>query len=97
LDILAIPALKELTHLPVIVDPSHSCGRRSLVPAASRAAIAAGADGIIIEVHPNPGSAISDGDQSINFEVFNNLMKDLYRLSEVMNKKWAVKNRKMTI
>jgi 3-deoxy-7-phosphoheptulonate synthase len=97
LDILAIPALKELTHLPVIADPSHSCGRRSLVPAASRAAIAAGADGIIIEVHPDPDSAISDGEQSISFEVFNNLMKDFYRFSEVMNKKWGVKNRKITI
>ena len=97
LDILAIPSLKELTHLPVIADPSHSCGRRSLVPAASRAAIAAGADGIIIEVHPDPKSAISDGEQSVSLEVFNTLMRDLYSLSEVMNKKWSINNKKITI
>ena len=61
LDILAVPSLKELTHLPVIVDPSHSSGKSSLVAAASKAAIAAGADGIFLETHPNPSRAKSDG------------------------------------
>ncbi|MFC2103409.1 3-deoxy-7-phosphoheptulonate synthase [Bacteroidota bacterium] len=96
LDVLAIPSLKELTHLPVIVDPSHSCGRSSLIPSASRAALAAGADGLIIEVHPDPESALSDGEQSISFEVFNNLMKDFRGLTELMNKK-MITNRKVTV
>src|SRR5918994_200417 len=65
LDITAIPALKEMTHLPVIVDPSHAPGRRSLVPALSMAAAAAGADGIIVEVHPAPEDAICDGPQQL--------------------------------
>jgi 3-deoxy-7-phosphoheptulonate synthase len=65
LDITAIPALKEMTHLPVIVDPSHAPGRRSLVPALSMAAAAAGADGIIVEVHPEPEEAICDGPQQL--------------------------------
>jgi 3-deoxy-7-phosphoheptulonate synthase len=66
LDITAIPALKEMTHLPVIVDPSHAPGRRSLVPALSMAAAAAGADGIIVEVHPEPEEAICDGPQQLH-------------------------------
>src|SRR4051794_31172479 len=65
LDITAVPMLKELTHLPVIVDPSHAPGRRSLVPALSMAAAAAGADGIIVEVHPSPEDAICDGPQQL--------------------------------
>src|SRR6185437_191065 len=65
LDITAIPALKEMTHLPVIVDPSHAPGRRSLVPALSMAAAAAGADGIIVEVHPEPEEAICDAAQQL--------------------------------
>jgi 3-deoxy-7-phosphoheptulonate synthase len=85
-DVLAIPALKELTHLPVIVDPSHSSGRRSLVPAASRAAIAAGADGLIIEVHPDPETALSDGGQSLSFEDFKLLMKEVSDLAELFKK-----------
>jgi 3-deoxy-7-phosphoheptulonate synthase len=85
-DVLAIPALKELTHLPVIVDPSHSSGRRSLVPAASKAAIAAGADGLIIEVHPDPETALSDGGQSLSFEDFNLLMKDVSDLAALFKK-----------
>ncbi|MGD8306989.1 MAG: 3-deoxy-7-phosphoheptulonate synthase [Ignavibacteria bacterium] len=79
-DVLAIPALKELTHLPVIVDPSHSSGRSSLVSSAGKAAIAAGADGLIVEVHPEPLKALSDGGQSICFEDFSNLMKDVSNL-----------------
>jgi len=87
LDILAVPSLKELTHLPVIVDPSHSSGKSSLVAAASKAAIAAGADGLLIEVHPDPINALSDGEQSINTVQFDVLMHDLTSLAKVMNKK----------
>lgn len=86
LDILAVPALKELTHLPVIVDPSHSTGKSSLVPAASKAAVAAGADGLLIEVHPSPENAFSDGDQSLDIQGFDTLMQDLNALAKVMNK-----------
>jgi 3-deoxy-7-phosphoheptulonate synthase len=87
LDILAVPALKELTHLPVIVDPSHSTGKASLVPSASKAALAAGADGLIIEVHPNPEKAFSDGEQSLDFDSFEKLMKELNELAKVVGKK----------
>ena len=87
LDILAVPSLKELTHLPVIVDPSHSTGKRSLVPSASKAALAAGADGLIIEVHPNPEKAFSDGEQSLDLVSFEKLMKELYELAKVIGKK----------
>jgi 3-deoxy-7-phosphoheptulonate synthase len=86
LDILAIPSLKELTHLPVIVDPSHSAGKSSLVPSAAKAAIAAGADGLIIEVHPNPQNALSDGQQSIDFHTFEKLMKEIKKLATVFEK-----------
>ena len=87
LDILAVPALKELTHLPVIVDPSHSTGKSSLVPAASKAALAAGADGLMIEVHPDPPSSYSDGDQSIDIPTFDKLMKDLSEMANILGKK----------
>ena len=76
-DITAIPALNELTHLPVILDPSHATGRRSLVPALSRAGVAIGADGLIVEVHPAPEKAISDGAQSLDLAQFQKMMKDL--------------------
>ena len=87
LDILAVPALKELTHLPKIVDPSHSTGKSSLVPAASKAALAAGADGLMIEVHPDPPSSYSDGDQSIDIPTFDKLMKDLSEMANLLGKK----------
>ena len=87
LDILAVPALKELTHLPVIVDPSHSSGRSSLVGPASKAALAVGADGILIEVHPNPAAALSDGGQSLDPPAFLVLMSELRSLAVVMGKK----------
>lgn len=86
LDILAVPALKELTHLPIIVDPSHSAGRSSLVAAASKAAVAAGADGILIEVHPNPEDALSDGYQAIDPPAFLQLMKELKDLAPVVGR-----------
>jgi 3-deoxy-7-phosphoheptulonate synthase len=89
-DVLAIPALKELTHLPVIVDPSHSSGRRSLVTSACKAAIAAGADGLIVEVHPEPETALSDGRQSLSFEDFKLLMKDVSALAELFKKQLII-------
>jgi len=76
-DITAIPALNELTHLPVILDPSHATGRRSLVPALSRAGVAIGADGLIVEAHPAPEKAISDGAQSLDLAQFQRMMNDL--------------------
>ena len=76
-DIAAIPALNELTHLPVILDPSHATGKRSLVPALARAGVAIGADGLIVEVHPAPEKAISDGAQSLDLAQFEKMMKEL--------------------
>ena len=76
-DITAIPALNELTHLPVILDPSHATGRRSLVPALARAGVAIGADGLIVEVHPAPEKAISDGAQSLDLAQFSKMMGEL--------------------
>ena len=70
LDLMAVPVLKELTHLPVIVDPSHAAGRRDLVLPMSLAAAAAGADGIIVEVHPNPDEAICDAAQQLRADEF---------------------------
>jgi len=77
LDINAVPLLKQLTHLPVVVDPSHATGKWELVAATSRAAVAAGADGLIIEVHPHPEQALSDGAQSLKPEVFRSLMEQV--------------------
>ena len=76
-DIAAIPALNELTHLPVILDPSHATGKRSLVPALARAGVAIGADALIVEVHPAPEKAISDGAQSLDLAQFEKMMKEL--------------------
>jgi len=76
-DITAIPALNELTHLPVILDPSHATGKRSLVPALARAGVAIGADGLLVEVHPAPEKAISDGAQSLDLGQFQKMMQDL--------------------
>jgi len=77
LDISAVAVIKESCHLPVIVDPSHSTGHRAYVPAVAKAAVAAGADGIIIEVHPSPEDACSDGPQSLRFNEFRELMDEL--------------------
>src|SRR5215469_1950199 len=76
-DIAAIPVLNELTHLPVILDPSHATGKRSLVPAISRAGVAVGADGLIVEVHPCPEKAVSDGAQSLTLADFDRMMRSL--------------------
>ena len=76
-DIGAIAALSEMTHLPVILDPSHAAGKRSLVPALARAGVAVGADGLIVEMHPNPEKAVSDGAQSLDPKQFAKMMADL--------------------
>ncbi len=77
LDISSIPVIKKHSHLPVIVDPSHSTGHRDYVPAVARAAVAAGADGIIVEVHPSPENALSDGIQSLSFAEFREMMDSI--------------------
>jgi 3-deoxy-7-phosphoheptulonate synthase len=76
-DISAVPVLNELTHLPVILDPSHAAGKRSLIPALSRAGVAIGADGLIVEVHPCPEKAVSDGAQSLTLADFGRMMNEL--------------------
>ena len=77
LDLSVIPPLKELSHLPVIVDPSHATGNRAYVPAMAKAALAGGADGLMIEVHPRPDQALSDGAQTLDFEQFEELLAAL--------------------
>ncbi len=82
LDLSVIPPAKSLSHLPILVDPSHGTGKRDYVPAMARAALAAGADGLLIEIHPNPDRALSDGAQSLDFAAFSKLMESLRRLAE---------------
>lgn len=84
LDLSAVVAVKELSHLPVIVDPSHGTGRRSMVSPMAKAAIAVGADGLIIEVHPHPEVALCDGDQSLTPAEFNMVMDEIRRMSEIL-------------
>jgi 3-deoxy-7-phosphoheptulonate synthase len=86
LDINAIPVLKSLSHLPVVVDPSHGTGKREYVAAVSRAAIAAGADGLIIEVHPKPEEALSDGAQSLRPHEFDALIEDLRKVAQAVGR-----------
>ena len=86
LDINAVPTLKQLTHLPVIVDPSHGTGRWELVEPVSRAAIAAGADGLIVEVHPEPAAALSDGAQSLKPGTFTALVQSVRRIAEAVDR-----------
>lgn len=85
-DITAIPALKELSHLPVFLDPSHGTGRASLVSPVALGGIAAGADGLMIEVHPQPELALSDGDQSLNFEAFAELMDQVRPVAKAVGR-----------
>ncbi len=85
-DINAIPVLKNLTHLPVILDPSHSTGHADYVSAVARAAIAAGADGLIVEVHPDPAHAVSDGKQSLKPEKFAETVKQVKAIAEIMGR-----------
>ena len=89
LDLMAVPVLKELTHLPVLVDPSHAAGRRDLVPPLSLAAAAAGADGVIVEVHPDPDRAICDGPQQLHADDFEDYLRTLECVAEIAGKELA--------
>ena len=83
LDISIVPYLHKVTHLPVIIDPSHACGMNWMVPTLAKAAVAVGADGLIIEVHNNPEKALCDGEQSLRPEEFDSLMKTLPELARI--------------
>jgi len=91
-DLVAVPLLHQLTHLPVIVDPSHATGRRCLVPALTRAAVAIGADGLLVEVHPSPETALSDGVQSLAIPQFERMMRRLAPYLEL----WAEERERET-
>jgi 3-deoxy-7-phosphoheptulonate synthase len=86
MDISAIPVLKKLSHLPVVADPSHGTGRRDYVPPMACAALAAGADGLMIEVHPDPDRALSDGAQSLRPEQFRHLMSQLHAIAPAVER-----------
>jgi 3-deoxy-7-phosphoheptulonate synthase len=85
-DIAAVPVLNAVTHLPVVVDPSHAAGVREIVPILARASAAIGADGLIVEVHPEPAKALSDGEQSLTFEGFEEMMRDLAPYIQLRNR-----------
>jgi 3-deoxy-7-phosphoheptulonate synthase len=85
-DINAVPVLKQLTHLPVILDPSHSTGKWEYVIAIAKAAVAAGADGLIVEVHPHPEDALSDGAQSLRPEKFAQMVREVRRIAEAVDR-----------
>ena len=91
LDISAVPVIKELSHLPIVVDPSHAAGKRSLVKPLVKAALAVGADGVMIEIHPNPSSALSDGPQSLTLKEFSSLMRELRKWLRALNQTYAEK------
>jgi 3-deoxy-7-phosphoheptulonate synthase len=86
LDLSAVPMLKNLSHLPVIVDPSHGTGLRWMVPVMAKAAVAVGADGLIMEVHNKPEEALCDGQQSLSPDEFTNLMSDLHKVAGAVNR-----------
>lgn len=87
LDLSAVPLLKQYTHLPVVVDPSHAAGKRELVPALAAAAVAAGADGLLIEVHPTPEQALSDGRQSLDLAGFEGMMQNLSSVAQAVGRR----------
>jgi len=89
LDISAVPAIQRLSHLPVVIDPSHATGHWDMVIPMARAAAAAGADGIMVEVHPDPANAMSDGAQSLKPEKFQRLMQELKPIVEAVGKRFA--------
>ncbi len=90
LDISAVPLIRSLSHLPVIVDPSHATGRRDLVTPLARASLAAGADGVMVEIHKEPEKAKSDGPQSLTFEMFSVMMQDLRLMARALGKDLSV-------
>jgi len=89
LDIAAIPVIKKLSHLPILADPSHGTGRRDKVSPMARAAVAAGADGLLLEVHNDPEHALSDGAQSLHFEQFEQLMAELRMIAPAVGRSIA--------
>ena len=89
MDISSIPIIQKVSHLPIIADPSHATGKWYLVPPLALAAVAAGADGLLIEVHPNPDLALADGPQSLNFDSFRLLMSQLLPIAKARNRKLA--------
>ena len=97
LDIAAVPVLKTVSHLPVIVDPSHAAGVRCLVPVLARAAAVVGADGLLIEVHPAPEQAMSDGNQSLNFGQFRDMMDDLQPYLALRDEAHQVRSRLLAV
>ena len=88
IDLAVLPVLRSLTHLPIAIDPSHGTGIAQYVPPMAKAAIAAGADSLMIEVHPNPAKALSDGPQSLTFEGFDNLMQELSAIGKAVGR-WS--------
>ena len=88
LDLAGVVMLHKMTHLPVVVDPSHACGQAWMVPQLAKAAVAAGADGLMIEVHPCPEKALSDGPQSLTFEKFGRLMEELKPYAELSGRQF---------
>ena len=86
LPLATVPYVQQRTHLPIVVDPSHGTGHTSLVTSMAKAAIAAGADGLIIEIHPNPDKALSDGYQSLNFAQFDELMNVCRRIADAVDR-----------
>jgi 3-deoxy-7-phosphoheptulonate synthase len=97
MDIAAIPLVKSLSHLPVIADPSHGTGIRSLVEPLSLAAIAAGADGLIIEIHPDPARALSDGPQSLNLNEFGKLLSRAMPVAESIGRQLDLNKAKVSL
>jgi 3-deoxy-7-phosphoheptulonate synthase len=89
LDLMAVPVLRELSHLPVVIDPSHATGRRDWVLPMSLAAAAAGADGIIVEIHPEPETAICDGPQALRTETFPDYIRQLEAAAALAGKEFA--------
>ncbi|HZJ83472.1 MAG TPA: N-acetylneuraminate synthase family protein, partial [Clostridia bacterium] len=86
LDLSSVAIIKKMSHLPIIVDPSHGTGKWDLVTPMARAAVAAGADGLMIEVHPNPEAALSDGNQSLNFDRFGTLMDEVREIAPILKR-----------
>ncbi len=87
MDLAVVPAVKDLSHLPILVDPSHGTGRRDKVVPLSRAAVAVGADGVMVEVHHDPNKALSDGPQSITPDMFDSLMAELRQIAPVIGRR----------
>ncbi len=94
LDLAVVPLIKEMSHLPILIDPSHATGKRSLVPAIAKAALVAGADGIMLEVHPEPEKALSDGPQSLTLQGFERLMEEIGKLLDFLGYQQAVDSSK---